>query len=46
MNLRYAPKDFLVKANGRKKIKVIEIVPQQIITRTAIVPPGLKMAAL
>ena len=42
MNLRYSPKDFIVKASGSKKIKVIEIVPQQIITRTAIVSPKIE----
>ena len=42
MNLRYSPKNFVVKANGSKKIKVIEIVPQQIITRTVIVSPKIK----
>jgi adenine deaminase len=39
MNLRYAPKNFFVKATGAKKIKVIEIVPEQIVTKTAIVLP-------
>lgn len=42
MNLRYSPKDLVVKANGKKKIKVIEIVPQQIVTRTAIVSPKVE----
>jgi adenine deaminase len=39
MNLRYKPSDFVVKAGGAKKIKVIEIVPNQIVTKTAIVKP-------
>lgn len=42
MNLRYSPKDLVVKANGTKKIKLIEIVPQQIVTKTAIVSPKIK----
>jgi len=42
MNLRYQPGDFRVKAGGGKKIKVIEIVPQQIVTRTAIVAPKVE----
>jgi adenine deaminase len=42
MNLRYSPKDFLVRAAGAKKIKVIEIVPNQIVTRTAIVSPKIE----
>jgi adenine deaminase len=41
MNLRYAQKQFAVKASGTKKIKVIEIVPEQIITKTAIVAPKI-----
>lgn len=32
MNLRYAPKDLIAKANGARKIKVIEIIPNQIVT--------------
>jgi adenine deaminase len=39
MNLRYRPADFVVKANGNKKIRVIEIIPRQIVTREKIVPP-------
>jgi len=42
MNLRYQPGDFRVRASGGKKIKVIEIVPQQIVTRTAIVTPKVE----
>ena len=40
MNLRYhAPDDFKVKADGARKIKVIEIVPNQIITRQRLEKP-------
>lgn len=40
MNLRYdAPNDFKVKAEGARKIRVIEIVPNQIITRQALEEP-------
>ncbi len=40
MNLRYhAPDDFKVKAEGARKIRVIEIVPNQIITREALEEP-------
>ena len=42
MNLRYSPKDFLVRADGKRRIKVIEIVPRQIVTKTAIVSPKIK----
>jgi len=42
MNLRYSPRDLTVKANGLKKIKVIEIVPQQIVTQLAIVAPKIE----
>jgi adenine deaminase len=42
MNLRYSQKDFLVKANGSKKIRVIEIIPNQIVTKTAVVSPKIK----
>lgn len=33
MNLRYSPKQFNVRANGTKKIKVIEMIPSQIVTK-------------
>jgi adenine deaminase len=46
MNLRYQPGDFRVRAGGGKKIKVIEIVPQQIVTRTAIVTPKVEGGAV
>src|SRR5450759_3560497 len=42
MNLRYQPGDFRVRAGGGKKIKVIEIVPQQIVTKTAIITPKVE----
>jgi adenine deaminase len=42
MNLRYAPENFLVKANSAKKIRVIEIVPQQIVTKEIIVTPKIE----
>jgi len=42
MNMRYQPGDFRVRAGGGKRIKVIEIVPQQIVTRTAIVTPKVE----
>ncbi|MFM2294175.1 MAG: Ade2: adenine deaminase, partial [Verrucomicrobiota bacterium] len=41
MNLRYQPGDFAVKPSGTKKIKVIEIIPNQIVTKTAIVAPKI-----
>jgi adenine deaminase len=42
MNLRYQPGNFSVLAGGGKKIKVIEIVPQQIVTKTVIVTPKVE----
>jgi adenine deaminase len=42
MNLRYASKDFVVKANGAKKIRVIEIVLNQIVTKEIILAPKIK----
>jgi len=40
MNLRYrAPNDFVVQANGTRRIRVIEIVPNQIITQQALEEP-------
>ena len=41
MNLRYQPGDFVVKPSGTKKIRVIEIIPNQIVTKTAIVAPKI-----
>jgi adenine deaminase len=42
MNLRYSPKDFMVKAVGAKKIRVIEIVPNQIVTKEFIIAPRIE----
>jgi adenine deaminase len=42
MNLRYSPKDFAVKTNGKKKIRVIEIIPDQIVTKELIVSPKIE----
>ena len=42
MNLRYQRSDFTVKAGGKRKIKVIEIIPDQIVTKTAIVAPKIQ----
>jgi adenine deaminase len=39
MNLRYKPGDLNVKAAPGRKIKVIEIVPNQIVTRQLVVSP-------
>jgi len=41
MNLRYAPENFVVKAAGKKKIRVIELIPDQIVTREIIVAPKI-----
>jgi adenine deaminase len=41
MNLRYAPEDFVVNASGRKKIRVIDIVPNQIVTNEFIASPKI-----
>ena len=41
MNLRYKSANLAVKPNGKKKIKVIEIIPNQIVTKTAIVAPKI-----
>lgn len=42
MNLRYSPKDFVVKPSGSKKIRVIEIIPDQIVTKEVIVSPKIE----
>jgi adenine deaminase len=42
MNLRYAPKHFFVKANGMKQIRVIEIVPNQIVTKGIVASPKIQ----
>src|SRR3954463_7215769 len=42
MNLSYrAPQDFQIPANGARKIKAIEIVPHQIVTKTAVEVPKI-----
>ncbi len=41
MNLRYKPANLAVKPNGKKKIKVIEIIPNQIVTKMAVVAPKI-----
>ncbi|HUA37546.1 MAG TPA: adenine deaminase [Candidatus Sulfopaludibacter sp.] len=42
MNLRYSPKDFTVKSAGAKRIRVIEIVPDQIVTKEFITTPRIQ----
>jgi adenine deaminase len=42
MNLRYSPKDLVVKSSGTKKIRVIEIIPDQIVTKEFITVPKVK----
>ena len=42
MNLRYEPRDLVVRASGSRKIKVIQIVPDQIVTKEVIVPPRVE----
>jgi adenine deaminase len=42
MNLRYQPKDFLVKASGKRKIRVIKIIPNQIVTKEFIASPKVE----
>jgi adenine deaminase len=42
MNLRYSPEDFVVKPSGAKKIRVIAIVPNQIVTREIIASPKIE----
>src|SRR5580698_71867 len=41
MNLRCTPDDFVVKSSRRKKIRVIDIVPNQIVTNEFIVSPKI-----
>jgi adenine deaminase len=45
MNLRFRPKDFLVPAR-RGKIRVIQIIPDQIVTREAIATPKIEAQQL
>ncbi len=42
MNLRYSPKDFVVKPSGTKKIRVIGIIPDQIVTKELIASPKIE----
>lgn len=42
MNLRYSPEDIMVKSAGAKKIRVIEIIPDQIVTKEFITAPKVK----
>src|SRR5215471_4488951 len=42
MNLRYSPKDLVVRANGKKNIRVIEIVPDQAVTKGTTLPPKIE----
>jgi len=42
MNLRYEPRNLVVPANRAKKIRVIEIVPQQIVTKELITTPKIE----
>jgi adenine deaminase len=42
MNLRYQPRDLVVAANRAKKIRVIEIVPDQIVTKEIITTPKVE----
>ena len=39
MNLRYSAKDFIVKPSGTKNIRVIELIPDQIVTKEFIAAP-------
>jgi adenine deaminase len=42
MNLRYEPGDLIVAAHRAKKIRVIEIVPHQIVTKEIITAPKIE----
>ena len=42
MNLCYSAKDFIVKANGEGRIRVIEIIPDQAVTKEMISPPKIE----
>ena len=42
MNLRYGPGDLAVKPSGRRKIRVIEIVPDQIVTKEFVTIPKVE----
>lgn len=41
MNLRYQPADLAVAAGGARQIKVIQIIPRQIVTRELHLPPKI-----
>jgi adenine deaminase len=40
--LRYKPDDLIVKSSGSKKIRVIEIIPDQIVTKEFVVTPKIQ----
>jgi adenine deaminase len=42
MNLRYEPRDLVVAATRARKIRVIEIVPHQIVTKEVITTPKIE----
>ncbi len=42
MNLRYSPKNWVVKADKNRKIRVIEIIPNQIVTKELIASPKIE----
>jgi adenine deaminase len=42
INLRYSPRDFVIKPFGKKKIRVIEIIPDQIVTKEFIATPKIE----
>lgn len=42
MNLRYSPEDFVVKPSGKKRIRVIGIIPDQIVTRELVASPKIE----
>jgi adenine deaminase len=46
MNLRYSPKNLTVKAEDKKKIRVIEIIPNQIVTKELIATPKIESGEL
>lgn len=46
INLRFNPEDFRIKAQGKKNIKVIGIIPDQIVTKTHISVPKIEKGEL
>jgi adenine deaminase len=42
MNMRYSPEDFIVKPSGRRRIRVIDIIPDQIVTRQFTAAPKVE----